>query len=110
MNPENQLSTEEEKLLGQLVSGDLSMHRLDKHVEKDRAVLLRRMALERIRDVQLKHIGYFSINENEASKRNIENMIGAVQVPLGIAGPIEIGGEFAQGEYYLPLATTEGAL
>ncbi|WP_129597061.1 hydroxymethylglutaryl-CoA reductase (NADPH) [Methanohalophilus profundi] len=110
MNPENQLSMEEEKLLGQLVSGDLSMHRLDKHVEKDRAVLLRRMALERIRDVQLEHIGSFSINANEASKRNIENMIGAVQVPLGIAGPVEIGGEFAQGEYYLPLATTEGAL
>ncbi|WP_462272101.1 hydroxymethylglutaryl-CoA reductase (NADPH) [Methanohalophilus sp.] len=110
MNPENQLSMEEKELLGQLVSGGLSMHRLDKHVEKDRAVLLRRMALEKIRDVQLENIGYFSINENEASKRNIENMIGAVQVPLGIAGPVEIGGEFAQGEYYLPLATTEGAL
>jgi hydroxymethylglutaryl-CoA reductase (NADPH) len=37
-------------------------------------------------------------------------MIGTVQVPLGVAGPLLIAGEYAQGSYYLPLATTEGAL
>jgi len=43
-------------------------------------------------------------------KRNIENMIGVVQVPLGVAGPLRVKGEYARGSYYLPLATTEGAL
>lgn len=37
-------------------------------------------------------------------------MIGAVQVPLGVAGPLNINGEYAQGDFYIPLATTEGAL
>ena len=37
-------------------------------------------------------------------------MIGSAQLPLGIAGPVKVNGDFASGEYYLPLATTEGAL
>ena len=37
-------------------------------------------------------------------------MIGTVQVPVGIAGPLMVNGEHAHGSYYLPLATTEGAL
>ncbi|MDH4064393.1 MAG: hydroxymethylglutaryl-CoA reductase [Acidobacteriota bacterium] len=41
---------------------------------------------------------------------NIENAIGAAQVPLGIAGPLLVAGEHARGTYYVPLATTEGAL
>ena len=41
---------------------------------------------------------------------NIENFIGAAQVPIGIAGPLLMNGERAQGEFYVPLATTEGAL
>ncbi|PWB31089.1 hypothetical protein DCO48_18140 [Pseudomonas sp. SDI] len=31
-------------------------------------------------------------------------------VPLGVAGPLRVNGRFAQGEFYAPLATTEGAL
>jgi hydroxymethylglutaryl-CoA reductase (NADPH) len=31
-------------------------------------------------------------------------------VPVGVAGPVLISGEFATGSFYLPLATTEGAL
>src|SRR5205807_9370502 len=41
---------------------------------------------------------------------NIESPIGAAQMPLGIAGPLEINGEAARGTFYVPLATTEGAL
>jgi len=37
-------------------------------------------------------------------------MIGAVQVPVGIAGPLKVSGQYANGEFYVPLATTEGAL
>ena len=39
-----------------------------------------------------------------------ENRIGSVSLPVGVAGPLNIMGEFAKGEYYIPLATTEGAL
>ena len=41
---------------------------------------------------------------------NIENFIGAAQVPIGVAGPLHIDGEHARGEFYIPLATTEGTL
>ena len=41
---------------------------------------------------------------------NIENPIGTVQMPLGVAGPLLIHGTYAQGSFYVPMATTEGAL
>jgi len=39
-----------------------------------------------------------------------ENRIGSIVLPLGVAGPMNIIGQYVQGEYYVPLATTEGAL
>ena len=41
---------------------------------------------------------------------NIENFVGAVRVPVGVAGPLRVNGLFAQGDYLVPLATTEAAL
>jgi len=46
----------------------------------------------------------------ETYERNIENFIGTVQVPVGIAGPLRVNGIFAHGDYHIPLATTEAAL
>jgi hydroxymethylglutaryl-CoA reductase (NADPH) len=42
--------------------------------------------------------------------RNIENFVGTVKVPVGVAGPLRVNGLFAHGDYYVPLATTEAAL
>ena len=44
------------------------------------------------------------------SRGNIENFTGTVQVPLGIAGPLTLVGEHAKGDFYIPMATTEGTL
>ena len=57
----------------------------------------------------LEHTGQFSIDPG-CLPGNIENFIGVVQMPLGVAGPITINGEHAQGDFYVPLATTEGTL
>ena len=43
-------------------------------------------------------------------KGNIENYIGTVKIPIGVAGPLHINGDFANGIFYAPFATTEGAL
>ena len=44
------------------------------------------------------------------TRGNIENFAGTAQIPLGIAGPLKIVGEHAQGDFYIPMATTEGTL
>ena len=59
--------------------------------------------------VSLDHVGHFS-QPTEALHGNIENPIGVAQVPIGLAGPILINGEHAQGSFYIPMATTEGTL
>lgn len=41
---------------------------------------------------------------------NIEAFIGSVEIPVGLAGPLHIRGAHANGLFYAPLATTEGAL
>jgi hydroxymethylglutaryl-CoA reductase (NADPH) len=46
----------------------------------------------------------------EQVRGSIENLVGAVHVPLGIAGPIQVNGEHAAGSYFVPFATTEGTL
>ncbi len=43
-------------------------------------------------------------------RTNVENLVGAVHVPLGVAGPIRVNGAHANGTYYVPFATTEGTL
>ncbi len=74
----------------------------------------RRKALEKELKVNLKHIGSFTLDEAVASTRNCENMIGAAQIPMGVAGPLRLArarsGQAHDKEYYVPLATTEGAL
>lgn len=43
-------------------------------------------------------------------KGNVENLFGFIQVPLGLAGPLRLRGHHAKGEFFVPLATTEGSL
>jgi len=69
----------------------------------------RRRAAENYTGVSLSTIGNYGF-EAEMAAKNIENMIGAVQIPLGYAGPMKINGDHAKGEFLIPLATTEGAL
>ncbi len=62
----------------------------------------RREFLENKLNIKLENISNFSFSEEQVNGRNIENLIGTTQIPLGIAGPIM--------NRYIPLATTEGAL
>lgn len=51
-----------------------------------------------------------TLEQMECYRCHIENFIGTVKVPVGVAGPLRVNGLFAQGDYYIPLATTEAAL
>lgn len=69
----------------------------------------RRAAAEAFTGATLEEIARGGMDPETASK-NIENMIGTTQIPLGYAGPVDIHGGYAQGRFLIPLATTEGAL
>ena len=51
-----------------------------------------------------------TLGQMECYQHNIENFIGCVKLPVGVAGPLRVNGLFAQGDYYIPLATTEATL
>jgi hydroxymethylglutaryl-CoA reductase (NADPH) len=57
----------------------------------------------------LEHVSSYSFDPDIASG-NVEQFIGVAQVPVGLAGPLLVNGEHAQGEFYVPLATAEGTL
>ena len=57
----------------------------------------------------LSHVAQYSFDP-AILPGNIENFAGVAQVPIGIAGPLRIEGEHAQGDFYVPLATSEGTL
>ena len=69
----------------------------------------RRAWVEEKTGAKLKHMGNFSVDPAQM-RGNIENPVGVAQVPLGVAGPVLVHGEYAQGLFYVPMATSEGAL
>lgn len=54
--------------------------------------------------------GRKKLPDAEHYRGNIENFIGMTQVPTGVIGPVHINGTIAQGDYYVPMATSEGTL
>ena len=73
-------------------------------------ILRQRQAfIEENTPARLHHTRQFSF-EPEVMAGNIENMFGVAQVPIGLAGPLLVNGEYAQGEFYVPMATVEGTM
>jgi len=69
----------------------------------------RRDFLKERTGASLEHVGSFSLDPSELPG-NIEHFTGVAQVPIGVAGPLLVNGEHAQGEFYVPMATAEGTL
>jgi hydroxymethylglutaryl-CoA reductase (NADPH) len=57
----------------------------------------------------LAHVSNYSLDP-ATLPGNIEHFLGVAQVPIGLAGPLKVNGEHADGEFYVPMATTEGTL
>jgi hydroxymethylglutaryl-CoA reductase (NADPH) len=88
--------------------GDLLPRLKDQGYDTGR-VARRRAWIEEKTGASLKHIGSVSFDTEEL-RGNIENPIGAAQVPMGVAGPVLVHGRHARGMFYIPMATSEGAL
>lgn len=103
--------TEKKEIIEKLKRREVKLHQIENLTDNPQdAVEVRREFAEEISQSKLEHISHYSIDLTEAMKRNIENPIGAIQIPLGLVGPLKINGEHAEGDFYIPLATSEGAL
>jgi hydroxymethylglutaryl-CoA reductase (NADPH) len=69
----------------------------------------RREFIKQQTGVEIKHLANYSFDP-QILKNNLENFFGVAQIPVGLAGPLLVNGEHAKGEFYVPLATTEGTL
>ncbi|PSH04336.1 MAG: hydroxymethylglutaryl-CoA reductase [Acidobacteria bacterium] len=86
--------------------------RIPRHAENDytqESAAIRREFVKEHTGAHLSHVAQYSFDP-AILPGNIENFTGVAQVPLGIAGPLVINGEHANGAFYVPLATTEGTL
>ncbi len=75
----------------------------------ENAIANRQKFVEDYAKVKLEHIKNYSFDAHTL-EGNCENFTGVAQIPVGFAGPLTVNGEYAQGEFLIPLATTEGTL
>src|SRR5690349_4683534 len=73
------------------------------------AITLRQEFVREQTGSAVEHVASYSLDPT-VLPGNIENFFGVAQVPIGLAGPLLVNGEHAQGEFFVPLATTEGTL
>ena len=97
-------------IIDKLLNGEMKLYQVDQQVSAKEATDIRREFLEQKYDINLQNISNYSLDMERASARNIENSIGVLQLPMGIAGPLKINGEYCNREVFIPLATSEGAL
>ncbi len=101
--------TDTADLVERVRNGDLRLHELEAHADAETAAAARRAYVAEETDADLSAVGAYSFPAAEAES-NVENLVGGAQIPMGVAGPVTVDGGAAEGEYYLPMATTEGAL
>ncbi len=83
--------------------------RNDEDDYSEAAIKTRQEFIKSYTGVQVEHINKYSFDPH-ITQGNCEHFIGVAQVPIGIAGPLLVNGEYAQGEFIIPMATAEGTL
>lgn len=107
------MAQDTEELVREALNKNTPLHRLrelDPALDENQLARLRARVLEARSGKSLTSVASTSLDFERLVGKNIENPIGGVTIPVGVVGPIMIHGSVAQGEVYLPLATTEGAL
>jgi hydroxymethylglutaryl-CoA reductase (NADPH) len=85
--------------------------RLPREATWSRAAQEQRLKILETQGIKFEYVsGEKRIEQPDIFQGNIENFIGMAQMPVGVIGPLRINGVYAHGDFYVPLATTEGAL
>jgi len=93
--------TDAASLADRVREGDLRLHELEAHADADTAAEARRLLVESQSGASLDAVGNYGFPA-EAAESAIENMVGSIQVPMGVAGPVSVDGGSVAGEKYLP--------
>lgn len=89
-----------EEVVNKVITGEISLHDIDNYLEANAAMVARRLAIEKITGAKLPSIGSTILDYSEIKGKNAENVIGGIQIPIGIVGPIKINGDYAKGEFF----------
>ncbi|MGY2130997.1 hydroxymethylglutaryl-CoA reductase [Hymenobacter sp. HD11105] len=73
------------------------------------AIKERQRFAEQYTGQEFEHIKNYSFDPHML-QGNCEHFVGVAQIPVGLAGPLTVHGEHAQGDFLIPMATTEGTL
>lgn len=73
------------------------------------AIQARQRFAEEFSGQEFKHLKHYSFDAH-ILQGNCEHFTGVAQIPVGLAGPLHVNGEHAQGDFLIPMATTEGTL
>ena len=89
---------------------DLTRIPRDRDDDYSRAAIAARLAFaEEFSGETFTHISRYSVDPGTLGG-NVEAFTGVAQIPIGLAGPLTVNGEHAQGDFIIPMATTEGTL
>ena len=102
---------DKEEIIEKLLSGEMKLYQIDQNTKNATEALdIRREFIERHSNCKLEKMADYTLDMEMAMAKNIENPIGTIQIPIGVAGPVKINGEHAKDDFFVPLATSEGAL
>ncbi|CAF0771845.1 unnamed protein product [Adineta steineri] len=102
----------DEEILSLVKSKKLAAHNLEKNLPLLKAVHIRRLLLNELlistqnSSFSLDLLPYDNYDYSLVINHCCENVIGYVQIPVGYAGPLRVDNR----NFYIPMATTEGAL
>ncbi|MCK4544359.1 hydroxymethylglutaryl-CoA reductase [candidate division WOR-3 bacterium] len=86
-------------------------HSIPFETSLEKTVIDKRIEILKKQGINLNYVTEKKKIENfKQYEGNIENFVGFAKVPIGVIGPLRINGIYANGDFYVPLATTEGSL
>lgn len=98
------------RLASEMSTGLRPFHRLPPELSAAEGARIRLAAVEQLTNTRLTNVGRHCLDAAHVERHNCENLLGAIQIPLGLAGPLRVNGTHCKDTLFVPLATSEGAL